>query len=36
VLLTDTARLKRAVPMLVASKKLKTQGKKRGTKYFVK
>jgi hypothetical protein len=33
---TDTAVLKRPVAMLVASKKLKTQGKKRGTKYFVR
>ena len=33
---TDTGVLKRPVAMLVASKKLKTQGKKRGTKYFVK
>jgi hypothetical protein len=33
---TDTAVLKRPVAMLLASKKLKTQGKKRGTKYFVR
>jgi hypothetical protein len=33
---TDTAVLKRPVAMLLAAKKLKTQGKKRGTKYFAK
>jgi hypothetical protein len=33
---TDTAVLKRPVALLVASKRLKTQGKKRGTKYFVR
>ena len=33
---TDTGVLKRPVAMLLASKKLKTQGKKRGTKYFSK
>jgi hypothetical protein len=33
---TDTSVLKRPVAMLLAAKKLKTQGKKRGTKYFVK
>ncbi len=33
---TDTAILKRPVAMLVASKKLKTTGQKRGTKYFVR
>jgi hypothetical protein len=33
---TDTAVLKRPVAMLVEAKKLKTQGKKRGTKYFVR
>jgi hypothetical protein len=33
---TDTSVLKRPVALLVASKKLKTQGKKRGTKYFVR
>ena len=33
---TDTAILKRPVAMLVAAKKLKTAGQKRGTKYFVR
>jgi hypothetical protein len=33
---TDTAELKRPVALLLAAKKLKTTGKKRGTKYFVK
>jgi hypothetical protein len=33
---TDTAILKRPVAMLVESKKLKTTGQKRGTKYFVR
>jgi len=33
---TDTAVLKRPVAMLLASKKLKTTGARRGTKYFVK
>jgi len=33
---TDTAILKRPVAMLVAAKKLKTTGQKRGTKYFVR
>jgi hypothetical protein len=33
---TDTSGLKRPVALLVASKKLKTTGKKRGTKYFVR
>ena len=33
---TDTAMLKRPVAMLVAAKKLKTKGQKRGTKYFSK
>ncbi len=33
---TDTAILKRPIAMLLASKKLKTQGKRRGTKYFIK
>jgi hypothetical protein len=32
----DTAVLKRPVALLLASKKLKTTGKKRGTKYFVR
>ena len=33
---TDTAVLKRPVGMLLAEKKLKTTGAKRGTKYFVR
>ena len=33
---TDTAVLKRPVAMLLAAKKLKTTGAKRGTKYFVR
>jgi hypothetical protein len=33
---TDTAILKRPIAMLLASKKLKTTGAKRGTKYFIK
>jgi len=33
---TDTAVLKRPVALLVAAKKLKTQGQKRGTKYFAR
>jgi hypothetical protein len=33
---TDTAELKRPVALLVAAKKLKTTGQKRGTKYFVR
>ena len=33
---TDTAVLKRPVAMLLATKKLRTTGAKRGTKYFVK
>ena len=33
---TDTAVLKRPMALLLAAKKVKTQGKKRGTKYFVK
>ena len=33
---TDTSVLKRPIAMLLASKKLKTQGQKRGTKYFVR
>jgi len=33
---TDTAVLKRPVAMLLAAKKLKTTGAKRGTKYFIK
>ena len=33
---TDTSELKRPIALLLASKKLKTQGKKRGTKYFVR
>jgi hypothetical protein len=33
---TDTAILKRPIANLLAAKKLKTQGKKRGTKYFVR
>ena len=33
---TDTAVLKRPVAMLVAAKKLKTTGARRGTKYFVR
>ena len=33
---TDTAVLKRPIAMLLAAKKLKTTGAKRGTKYFVK
>jgi hypothetical protein len=33
---TDTSVLKRPVALLLASKKLKTTGKRRGTKYFIK
>jgi hypothetical protein len=33
---TDTAVLKRPVAILLASKKLKTTGARRGTKYFIK
>jgi hypothetical protein len=33
---TDTSVLKRPVALLLASKKLKTTGKKRGTKYLVR
>ena len=33
---TDTAVLKGPVAMLLASKKLKTKGQKRGTKYFIR
>jgi hypothetical protein len=33
---TDTAILKKPIVDLLKSKKLKTQGKKRGTKYFVR
>ncbi len=33
---TDTGVLKRPMALLLAAKKLKTQGKKRGTKYFSK
>ena len=33
---TDTAVLKRPMALLLAAKKVKTQGKKRGTKYFPK
>ena len=33
---TDTGILKRPIAMLLAAKKLKTTGAKRGTKYFVK
>ena len=33
---TDTAVLKRPVAMLLAARKLKTTGAKRGTKYFVR
>ncbi len=33
---TDTAGLKRPVALLLAAKKLKTTGAKRGTKYFLK
>jgi len=33
---TDTSVLKRPVAMLLAAKKLKTTGAKRGTKYFVR
>lgn len=32
---TDTAVLKRPVAMMLAAKKLKTKGQKRGTQYFV-
>jgi hypothetical protein len=33
---TDTAVLKRPMALLLAAKKLKTKGQKRGTKYFVR
>jgi hypothetical protein len=33
---TDTAVLKRPMAKLLAAKKLKTTGAKRGTKYFVR
>ena len=33
---TDTTVLKRPIAMLLAAKKVRTEGKKRGTKYFVK
>ena len=33
---TDTAILKKPIAMLLAEKKLKTTGAKRGTKYFVR
>ena len=33
---TDTAVLKRPIAMLLAAKKVRTEGKKRGTKYFVR
>ena len=33
---TDTSVLKRPIAMLLAAKKVRTEGKKRGTKYFVK
>jgi hypothetical protein len=33
---TETGELKKPIAMLVAKKKLKTQGRKRGTKYFAK
>jgi hypothetical protein len=33
---TETGVLKKPIAMLVAKKKLKTQGRKRGTKYFAK
>jgi hypothetical protein len=33
---TDTSVLKRPVAMLLAAKKLKTTGARRGTKYFVR
>jgi len=33
---TDTAVLKRPMAMLLAAKKVKTKGAKRGTKYFSK
>ena len=33
---TDTAVLKRPIALLLAKKKLKTKGRKRGTQYFAR